>query len=62
MASELPIGVVGPLFDGAAGPSTVSWGCWECEGPHLPPPGKQVERRKDIQISPSCRAENAGGG
>ncbi len=30
--------------------------------PHLPPPGKQVSRNKDIQICAERRAESAGGG
>ena len=30
--------------------------------PHLPPPGRQIERKQDIQIRRSCRPENAGGG
>jgi len=30
--------------------------------PHLPPPGRQVERNKDIRTAPKLRAESAGGG
>src|SRR5882724_11733579 len=30
--------------------------------PHLPPPRRHVERRKNIQILLGCRAESAGGG
>lgn len=30
--------------------------------PHLPPPRRHVGRKHDIQILPSRRAENAGGG
>jgi hypothetical protein len=30
--------------------------------PHLPPPGRRVERTHDIQTRASCRAESDGGG
>jgi len=30
--------------------------------PHLPPPGLQVERKKDTRTRANRRAENAGGG
>jgi hypothetical protein len=30
--------------------------------PHLPPPGKLVERKQDIQILPNRRADSTGGG
>lgn len=30
--------------------------------PHLPPPGRQVEHKQDIEIVPGHRAESAGGG
>jgi hypothetical protein len=30
--------------------------------PHLPPPGRQVERKQHDQILPDRRAESAGGG
>ena len=30
--------------------------------PHLPPPGRKVERKTDDRIGPAWRAESAGGG